>query len=204
MRRHFPVFLNLDGKKILVVGAGPVAQQKIRSLLAAGAKVRVVARDIPPGRIKNVKYEKRVFRSSDIAAQDLVFCATDDEALNRLVGRLCRARRIWVNVADCAPLCSFIMPSVFRRGKITAAFSTGGASPAVARFVRERLEKNLGPDVDALVSILKAARGKLMRLDMERRKKLLKRIVTEKTLFQIRKGESAAVRNKLIRILKRR
>lgn len=189
MRRHFPVFLNLNGKKILVVGAGPVAQQKIRSLLAAGAKVRVVARDIPPGRIKNVKYEKRVFRSSDIAAQDLVFCATDDEALNRLVGRLCRARRIWVNVADCAPLCSFIMPSVFRRGKITAAFSTGGASPAVAKFLRGRMEKYIGPEVDALVRVLAKSRKRLLGLSLEERRDYLKKLVNERTLLRIKRGD---------------
>lgn len=188
LTRTFPVFLNLAGKSVLVVGAGPVAKQKIRSLAAVDAKVRVVARDIPLGRLKNVKYAKRAFRSSDINAQDLVFCATNDEALNRRIGLLCRARRVLVNVADCPALCSFIMPSVFRRGRITAAFSTGGASPAVAKFLRGRMEKYVGPEVDALVRMLAKSRKRLLDLSLEDRRDYLKKLVNERTLLRIKRG----------------
>ena len=189
MKRYFPVFLGLQGKKVLVVGAGPVARRKIRSLAAAGAQVKAVARDIPPGRLKNVKYAKRAFRSSDVNAQDLVFCATDDEALNRRIGLLCRARRVWANVADRPALCSFILPSVFRRGRVTAAFSTGGASPAVAKFLRGRMKKYVGPELDRLARRLAQSRGRLLALGLRERRARLKRLLNERTLSKLKRGK---------------
>jgi len=189
MRKYFPIFLDLKDKKILVVGAGPVAQQKIRSLLAAGAKVRVVAKDIPSERLKNVNYCIRAFRSSDLIYPDLVFCATDDESLNRRVGHLSRARGIWVNVADRPALCSFILPSVFRRGRITAAFSTGGTSPALAKFLRERMEKYIGPEVDHLAQRLAKSRKQLLGMGLDERRAHLKKLLNEKTLSKLKRGK---------------
>ena len=193
MKKYFPVFLDLKGKKVLVVGAGKVAGQKVRDLLAAGAEVRVVAREISLKRQKDVKYVKRAFRSSDLAAQDLVFSATDDEALNRRVGRLCRAGGVWVNVADRPALCDFIMPSVFRRGKVTAAFSTGGASPALAKFLRQRMEKYVGPEVDGLVRILARSRQRLLGLGLEERRAYLKKLINDRTLSKLKRGKKIGI-----------
>ncbi|OGR85349.1 MAG: hypothetical protein A2901_02735 [Elusimicrobia bacterium RIFCSPLOWO2_01_FULL_54_10] len=138
---------------------------------------------------KNVKYVRRAVRASDLKNCDLVFCASDDETCNRSVSRLCRARRIWVNVADRPELCSFILSSVFRRGRVTAAFSTGGASPAVAKFLRKRMEKYVGPEIDRLVRMLAKKRKMLLSLNFKERRALLDKWVNEAALHKIKRGQ---------------
>ncbi len=190
MNKYFPIFLDLEGKNVLVVGSGPVARQKIQSLSGTGA------------RVKNVKYGKRSFRPQDFKGQDLVFCTTDDEALNRRVGKFCRARGILVNVADRPLLCSFILPALVRRGDVIFAISTGGGSPALAKFLRQRLEKLFGSEVAGLLRILKRARKQLVRLPLDQRRSALSKVISGETLSQIKKGQARDVRKKLAGFLK--
>ncbi len=207
--KFFPVILDLECKNVLVVGGGPVAFQKIQDVLRAGAQVTVVTKSSIPevkklAKQKKVKYIERPFRDPDIMNQDLVFCATNDEKLNRHLSSLCRAAHVWANVVDKPSECDFIMPALFRRGEILVAISTGGASPAVAKFIRKRLEKNIGPEVDGLVGILKSVRGKLVSLELDKRRRILKNIITEKNLSLIRAGKKALVLEKLDELIKRR
>ena len=131
----YPAFLDLSHKDCLVIGGGVLALHKTRAFVELGARVTVVAPRVKPdfARLRGVRVVRRGFRPGDLAGQPwLVVAATDDEALHARVAALCRQRRIWVNVVDRPPLCDFIVPSVTRRGPVTFAVSTGGASPAVA------------------------------------------------------------------------
>ncbi len=180
----FPVFLDLRNKKILIVGGGFIAAEKIQKLLGAGGILTVVAIQAVPqivklARQKKVKYFKRSFRDSDLKGRDLIFSATGNDALNRRLQSLCRERRIWLNAADVPGYCSFILPAVFRRGDLAVALSTGGASPAAAKFLKKRLESLIGKEAGDLVKILKNARPRLMQFDLKERRRILKKFLSE-------------------------
>lgn len=178
----YPAFLNLSGKECLVVGGGRLALHKAEDLRAAGGRVTVVSPRLAPGfgRMKEVRLIRRAFRPSDlIPGPWLVIAATDDEALHARIARLCRARRIWVNVVDRPRLCDFIVPSVVRRGPVTFAVSTGGLSPAVAKYLGADLRGRYGVEVGRLAAVLKGLRGELLKVPIRARRKLLEGLVTK-------------------------
>lgn len=203
----FPAFLELAGKPCLVIGGGSVALQKTRDLRAAGAAVTVVATRFRPefARLRGVRRLSRAFRPEDLpsgaARPWLVVAATDDEALHARVAALARRRRIWANVVDRTPLCDFIVPSVVRRGPLTLAVSTGGRSPALAKFVGARARAWIGPEVARLGQWLARRRPALKRLPMDRRRELLACFVSEGALAEIRREGGAALRryDKMVR-----
>ena len=138
----YPVFVDLDGRRVLVVGGGPVAARKVAGLLRAGAHVTVVA----PSAVTeiaedpDVRWHARDYRRGEVASYALAITATDDPAVNRQVARDANAANVWVNSADDPDNCTFILPSVVQRGALQIAASTNGRSPAMARWVRRRLE----------------------------------------------------------------
>lgn len=160
---YYPIFVEMHGRRVLLVGGGHVALEKIGKLVEAGADVTVVAPELLPevrafidaGRARS---ELRGFRAGDTAGFEVVMVATDNGAINRQVADEARASGIWVNAADDVANCDFILPSVARRGRVAIAASTGGASPALARWLRERLEQFLSDDVVALADVLAALR----------------------------------------------
>lgn len=191
----YPAFLNLSGKHCLVVGGGRLALHKAEDLRTAGAHVTVVSLRLVPGfgRMKDVRLIRRAFRPSDlIPGPWLVVAATDDEKLHARIARLCRARRIWANVVDRPALCDFIVPSVVRRGPVTFAVSTGGLSPAVAKFLGADLRRRYGPEVGRLAAVLKGVRAELLRVPMTSRRALLSTLVTEKWLDRFRSDPRGA------------
>ena len=137
-----PVFLNIKGKQCLVVGGGGVAVRKASVLLQAGAKIRIVAPQLeeafalPSGS----EYLAERFNPTHLDGMTLAFAATGDAAINEQVSREAKQRNIPVNVVDNPGLCSFIMPAILDRSPLVVAFSTGGASPVLARLMRGRLE----------------------------------------------------------------
>src|SRR6266478_8209014 len=140
----YPVYLNLEGKRVVVIGGGDVAQRKIESLWEAGASVFVVAPQVTP-RIayladqKWIELRKRVYAHGDCAGAALVFSATDDREVSRAVYQEASALGIFVNTADQPALCSFLMPAVVRRGDIGIAISTSGTSPALAVHLSRKI-----------------------------------------------------------------
>jgi siroheme synthase-like protein len=160
----YPVSLKVGGERVLVVGGGGVALRKAQALVRAGARVTCVAprfragfRRVRAGRIR------RAFRAADVRGAVLVVASTDDPRANRAVYEACRRRGIPVNVVDVPELCSFIVPSVLRRGAVTVAVSTGGRSPSLAKAVRRRLEALLPPALGPLARRLGAERRRLLR-----------------------------------------
>jgi siroheme synthase-like protein len=165
---YFPVFLDLGGRPCLVVGGGAVAERKATVLLAAGARVTVIspalteelaslARD---GRIRHVA---RTYRDGDLAGYQLALVATDQPDVSAAVAAEGRARGAWVNAADDAAHSDFILPSTLRRGELVVAVGTGGTSPALARSVREELERYFTEDYTTLARVAADVRREVRR-----------------------------------------
>lgn len=141
---YYPIFLDLRGKPVVVVGAGKVALRKTRGLVEAGARVTVVApRWEPEFERLPVRLLRRGFEPADLEGAFLAFTATDDREVNRAAAQAARERGIPVNVADRRAECDFLVPSRLRRGPLQVAVSTGGEDPSRAVAVRRRIEKLL-------------------------------------------------------------
>lgn len=138
---YFPMFLKLENAPCLVAGGGAVALRKVKTLLSFGAEITLVAPDIDPEleKLPQVHLVKRCFCSQDLDGMTLAVAATDNGEVNREIARLCRARQIPVNVADQPEVGTFVFPAVVQKGSLTIGVSTGGASPAAAVFVKEKI-----------------------------------------------------------------
>ena len=160
---QYPVNLVLDGRKCLVVGGGRVARRKVEGLLACGARVTVVAPRVEPAlrALPGVSVDERPWEAEDLAGVWLVIAATDDPAVNAAVYAEGERRGIWVNGADDPTNCSFTLPSVVRRGDLQVTVSTGGRSPALATWLRHRLEDDIGPEYAVLLDLLATERDGL-------------------------------------------
>lgn len=142
--KHYPIFLDLRDRPVLVVGAGKVALRKTRGLLEAGARITVVAPEVEPEfEILPVRLVRRRFRASDLAGAMLIFAATDDRMTNHRIGIAAKGRGVFANIADSAQECDFIVPARLHRGAIQLAVSTGGENPKLAAELRRKLEDAL-------------------------------------------------------------
>lgn len=166
---YYPIFLALEGRPCLVVGGGAVATQKVRSLIRCGAKVTVVAPRLSAVGLKRwvkqgkIRWRAGRFGDSDMKGVELIIAATDEQPVNERACQLARQRGCWINVVDQPRLCSFIVPSVVRRGKLTLAISTGGVSPALAKWIRKDLEHRYGPQFRRLLNAMARERPKVLR-----------------------------------------
>jgi precorrin-2 dehydrogenase/sirohydrochlorin ferrochelatase len=160
---QYPVLLDLAGRSCLVVGGGPVALGKVRGLLAAHALVTVVAPDVVGelAALEGVTVERRSYEARDVAGHRLVLTATDDPVVNHQVFLDGEAAGVWVNSADDPANCAFTLPAVVRRGPITVAVSTGGHSPALSSWLRDRFAAELGPEYEILLQLLAERREAL-------------------------------------------
>lgn len=159
----YPVNLVVAGRRCVVVGAGRIAARKVDGLLAAGADVRVVAPRLGD-RVRALSDEGRItaaeraFEPEDLDGAWLATAATDDHAVNHAVYEAGEPRGVWVNSADDPDNCSFTLMSVIRRGDLVVTVGTGGRSPALATWVRERITAEIGPEYETLVELLADAR----------------------------------------------
>jgi siroheme synthase-like protein len=160
----YPVFLDLSDRRCLVVGGGTIAERRVEALLQVGAAVTLVSPTLTPalaalaaaGRIRHVA---RAYEPGDLAGATLAFTAADDPAVSPVVAREARERGVWLNAADEPAHCNFILPGLVRRGVLTVAVGSGGASPALTRALREHLDGVLGSEWAALGEL--AARARL-------------------------------------------
>lgn len=139
---YLPIFLDVKGKKCLVVGGGDVAFRKTEFLLNAGASVTIVSPEIAPelAKLAGITHIAERFNTSHLEGYALVIAATDEEDTNELVSKEAKLRNMLVNIVDNPRLCSFIVPSILDRSPIVVAFSSGGASPVLIRMLRGTLE----------------------------------------------------------------
>jgi len=174
------MFLKLDGRQCLVVGAGAVGEAKIESLLATGALVRVIAPRATP-RVREwslagrIEWHAREFAPADLAGVHLVIAATGSPALHDEIFAQARRQGVLCNAVDEPERCDFYFPAVVRRGDLQIAISTGGQSPALAQRLRKQLERQFGPEWERWVAKLGLAREELMAapVSAEERKQLL-------------------------------
>ena len=147
----YPLFLNLRGRRVVVIGGGAVAERKVKGLLRGAADVVVISPALTPGLEQSADNRRmtvirRVYRSGDLAGAALVFAATDRPEVNRAVAAEGAERGVWVNVADQVVPGDFIVPAVFSAAGVTVAVSSGGVDPALAARVRNRIQAILSVD----------------------------------------------------------
>jgi precorrin-2 dehydrogenase / sirohydrochlorin ferrochelatase len=192
----FPMFLKLQGRLCLVAGAGSIAESKIESLLAADAKIRVVAprasekvSDWAGQRLISLK--QREFRPTDLDGIFMVIAATSSRKLNETIFRNAQQRNVLCNAVDDPEHCDFYYPAVVRRGDLQIAISTAGRSPALAQRLRRDLEAQFGPEYADWINQLGSIRENLFQIeiDPERRRRLLHRIARRNVRSLFHKGE---------------
>jgi precorrin-2 dehydrogenase / sirohydrochlorin ferrochelatase len=157
------IFLKLEGRPVLVVGGGPVAERKIAALLVSGAVITVVSPEATASirelaRAGRLRWVARPYERGDIGDAPLVYVAAGRAEVNGAVRQDALGVGAWVNVADEPDLCDFFVPAVVQRGDLSIAVSTSGASPALARRIRETLDAQFGPEYEAALQELRAIR----------------------------------------------
>lgn len=165
---YFPIFLDLQDRRCLVIGGGVVGERKAEALLQAGAEVTIISPQLTDrlsvwAEEHKIVHIGRKYRSGDLVGFALIFVATDDSTISEVVQKEGRARGIWVNAADDPTHCDFILPSILRRGELVIAVATGGLSPALSRSIREELEQYLTEDYGVLLQIVAEVRETLKR-----------------------------------------
>ena len=163
---YFPIYLDMSRRRCLVIGGGAVAERKIAALLETGAEVTVLAPDVTDvvaglSKQNAIRFTARCYEAGDLDGFELAFVATDDPQVNAAVYREGRSRGVWVNSADDPDNCSFTLMSVIRRGDLVVTVGTGGRSPALATWLKERITTEIGPEYETLVELLADARDEI-------------------------------------------
>ena len=177
MTSLFPMFMKLEGRQCLVVGAGKVGEPKVGGLLETGARIRVVALTASSvvrewANAGRIELELRAFRAEDLDGAFLAVVATASRTLNERVYHEAQKRGVLCNVVDVPDLCDFFYPSIVRRGDLQIAVSTAGQSPSLAQKIRQQLEKQFGPAYAAWVAELGETRKLILASDLDRERKL--------------------------------
>lgn len=199
-RSYYPAFLDLAGRRCLVVGAGTVGEGKISNLLNAGAEVRVVSLEATEqvrrwAEERRVELQLRGYASADLDGCFLVIAATERRQTNVQVSNDAERRQMLCNVVDVPDLCNFILPSIMRQGDLAIAVSTAGASPALARKIRLELEQRYSDEYALAMELLGSLREELKHRypDPGDRKILFERIVYSELLEMVRADDAEAI-----------
>jgi precorrin-2 dehydrogenase/sirohydrochlorin ferrochelatase len=159
---QFPINLNLDGRRCLLIGGGPIATRKAAQLLACGAELTVIAPEITDDlRSRPVTIIERRFQSGDLEGFRLVVTATADPVVDQQIFDEAEQLGIWVNSADDPQRCTFTLPAVVRRGDVMVTASTGGTSPALSTWLRQQLSGIIGEEFSLIAAELAAERSRI-------------------------------------------
>ena len=203
MTSLFPMFMKLEGRQCLVVGAGKVGEPKIAGMLETGARIRVVALDVSPAvrewaRSGKIELELRAFTNDDLHGAFLVVVATGSRTLNERIYHEAQRLGILCNVVDVPDLCDFFYPSIVRRGDLQIAVSTSGKSPSLAQKIRQQLEKQFGPGYAAWVAELGETRNLILASDLDKERKLdLLHSLASREAFEAALAENAELADAL-------
>jgi siroheme synthase-like protein len=193
---YYPIFIDVENRDVVIVGGGAVCARKAETMMRYGARVTVVAPEVTDeisgwaqsGRIKLTRKE---YDETDLEGASIVIASTDDACVNGRIARDCRRRKIPVNVVDVTHLCEFIVPAIVEQGSIQLAVSTGGKSPALARTLKENLQKFVGPEyaeLNDLLGTLRPAAKKVLPTDADR-KRFFDGILARGVLEMLRNGK---------------
>jgi precorrin-2 dehydrogenase / sirohydrochlorin ferrochelatase len=204
----YPIMMNLEGKRVVVVGGGSVAARKVASLLESGAVPAIISPELRDG-LKALSEEGKIdwlperFEEASLDRYPdavLVFGATDRRDVNVKIHKAATDRKLPCNIADVPDLCTFIVPAVITQGELLIAVSTGGSSPALARRIREDLQRRFGPEYAEMTRVMGELRKLVLRTgsSSDENKKLFMEIVDSEILAALRDND----REKALAILK--
>ena len=208
---YYPLFADLRGRCCLIVGGGVVAQRKVTTLLRCGARVTVISPTVTKrlagyAQARKIRYVARRFRPTDLRWAWLIYAATNDQAINLLVSQTAKAKRVFANVVDHTSLCSFIAPAILTRGSLTIAVSTGGASPSLAKKLRDDLKRSVTADYLPMIRLLSALRGLAKRTlpRYQDRKRYFDEVVRGEVCALVQAGRYRVAKQRAIRLLRHR
>lgn len=191
--KYYPINLNINDKRCLIIGGGQVAERKVEKLLSAGAKVVVVSSRLTSklgklsrkGRIENIA---RNYRKGDLKGAVLAFGATNDSNVNRRILQEAREEGVLLNSVDDPKNCDFTVPSMVSRGDLLISISTGGKSPALSQKIRKELEESFGKEYETMLNLLSAVRERLMEMgsNSEQNKAKFKKLINSNLLELIK------------------
>ena len=206
--RYYPVFLDIQGRRCLVVGGGSVGTRKVNILLQCGADVTVVSLEATQAmqalcRKGSIELKLRAYQSEDLVGMFLVIGATNNEALNSRISADAQARNILCNIVDRPGSSNFIVPSIVHRGDLVLAISTSGRSPAFAKKLRQEFEAQFGWEYADFLHLMGAIRKKLLSTahEPEAHRHLFDRLIAEELLEKIRNRQKAEINRLLAEIL---
>jgi len=193
---YYPIFLDIEDRDVVIIGGGPVCQRKAETMMKYGARVTVVAPDFTNAieswaAAGKLKIRRKQYDSSDLDGASIVIASTDDEAVNTRIATDCRKRKIPVNVVDVTHLCEFIVPAIVEQGSIQLAVSTGGKSPALARTLKEELQKFVGPEyaeINDILGTLRPSAKRVLPTDTDR-KGFFDAIIARGVVEMLRQGK---------------
>jgi precorrin-2 dehydrogenase / sirohydrochlorin ferrochelatase len=203
--KYFPVFLNVRDRNCLVVGGGRVGTRKAKTLVRAGALVTVVSKNMCEAleKMPGIVLKRRAFHPGDLEGMFLVFAATDDAPQNQQVLTGARAARVPCNSADAPERGDFILPAVMDQGDLICAVSTCGASPVLAKKIRDDLAQAYGPEYAMFLLLMKGIRQKLLAAghDPEGHKLIFRALMEKNLPTLIAAKEIAAIDTVLYELL---
>ena len=203
MPAYYPVFIDVRARTCVVVGGGNIGEEKVSKLLDCGAKVLVISPEVTE-RVRNlvdddnVTWTQRGYRPGDLKGAFIAIAATDDSKVNERIAAEAEERNVLLNVVDVTHLCTFIAPSVVRKGDVTIAVSTGGTSPALARKFREELSRSPLLDLADLTPLLSDARAELKKIGAKVDPDHWQECIDEDLLHMVQAGRMEEARETLM------
>ena len=206
--RYYPVHLDIQNRKVLVVGGGSVGTRKVKTLLDCGARVTVVSPEVSRqlrelAASGDIKLAERSYQSEDLNGVFVVIGATDDERLNQQISSDADRLNTLCNIADRPEVCNFILPSIVQRDDLVITISTSGQSPALAKKLRKALENQFGEEYGTLLQLMGAIRKKLLQQahKPEAHKPLFEQLINSDLIVMIQAGKTEEIDMLLFDIL---
>jgi precorrin-2 dehydrogenase / sirohydrochlorin ferrochelatase len=193
---YYPIYLDIENRAVVIIGGGNVCARKAETMMKYGARVTVISPEFTDeieawAREGRLALKRKTYDASDVEGANIVIASTDDQSVNEQIAADCRARRIPVNVVDVTPLCEFIVPAIIEKGSIQIAISTGGKSPALARTLKEDLQRSIGPEyaeVNDVLGTLREEAKRVLPTDVDR-KRFFDGIIADGILDLLRQGK---------------
>ncbi|MBN1848114.1 MAG: bifunctional precorrin-2 dehydrogenase/sirohydrochlorin ferrochelatase [Deltaproteobacteria bacterium] len=208
---YYPILVDLEDRKVVIVGGGNVAQRKIDTLLEYHADIYIIAKDLTPALQSYAKANRIQFLGPDLNESHLdgaflVIAATDDMHLNHKVGEMAKQRGLLINAVDQPKDCSFIVPSVVKRGELVIAVSTSGKSPALAKKIRQSLSDQFGDEYAEFLDLMGRIRKDILAqgFSQEENSRVFHALVDSKALDAIAEKDWSLLTSILEKVLKNR
>jgi precorrin-2 dehydrogenase/sirohydrochlorin ferrochelatase len=205
---YYPVCLDLKNRPCLVVGGGQVGTRKVLTLLQCGAQVTVVSLEVTAELAQlaqqgQIRIKLRDYRTTDLDSAFLVIGATDDQEQNRRVHQDAEAAQRLCNIADQPELCNFVLPAVICQGDLIIAISTSGRSPAFAKYLKQRLQREFGPEYSQFLNLMGAIRSRLLVAEHapEAHKPLFENLIQNNLLELIKADDRSGINALLKKVL---